>query len=437
MLKELSLAHVGPAQEMVFSPRSRLNVITGDNGLGKSFLLELAWWAITRTWAGTPIRPPLDPNSTATVNVSFAAQTKTANLKMTYDRADQSWRFPKGKPGQPGLVIYARVDGDFAVWDSNRRFGDPGEADTGVPKGLVFSKDAVWDGLLLNGKPICNGLLADWTSWQQRQTWEAAALARSLEKLSPSPDQIICPGEPSRVDLLDSRLIPTLQMPYDEQLPVTLASAGMKRILALAYLLVWAWREHIEVSRIAGRPPAERMLLIIDEIEAHLHPRWQRIILSSLVETLAELTSEPAPGLAPHRAPEIQFIVATHSPLVLASLEPLFDQDTDALFELHLEETESGRRVMLRDGEFRRRGGAEDWLISDAFGLRTSRSLPAEHAVEEASLLLQREDPASPTELASMAERLTGVLPDIDPFWTRWRAMTSRESLASAGRSPQ
>ena len=28
----------------------RLNVITGDNGLGKSFLLDVIWWALTRKW---------------------------------------------------------------------------------------------------------------------------------------------------------------------------------------------------------------------------------------------------------------------------------------------------------------------------------------------------------------------------------------------------
>ncbi|WP_218969708.1 hypothetical protein, partial [Candidatus Synechococcus spongiarum] len=28
----------------------RLNLSIGDNGLGKSFLLDVAWWALTRKW---------------------------------------------------------------------------------------------------------------------------------------------------------------------------------------------------------------------------------------------------------------------------------------------------------------------------------------------------------------------------------------------------
>ena len=34
------------AQYLLLAPR--LNLITGDNGLGKSSLLDIAWWALTR-----------------------------------------------------------------------------------------------------------------------------------------------------------------------------------------------------------------------------------------------------------------------------------------------------------------------------------------------------------------------------------------------------
>ncbi len=43
-LSVLSLHEVGPAHELEFSPAERLSIITGDNGLGKTFLLECAWW---------------------------------------------------------------------------------------------------------------------------------------------------------------------------------------------------------------------------------------------------------------------------------------------------------------------------------------------------------------------------------------------------------
>ena len=50
MLEYLELKNVGPAPGMRMDLAPRLNLITGDNGLGKSFLLDIAWWALTKRW---------------------------------------------------------------------------------------------------------------------------------------------------------------------------------------------------------------------------------------------------------------------------------------------------------------------------------------------------------------------------------------------------
>ena len=47
---QLQLTNVGPAPSLELELGSRLNLITGDNGLGKSFLLDAAWFALTRRW---------------------------------------------------------------------------------------------------------------------------------------------------------------------------------------------------------------------------------------------------------------------------------------------------------------------------------------------------------------------------------------------------
>ena len=58
MLKNIELCNVGPAERMAFKPVAhRFNLITGDNGLGKSFLLEASWWALTGTWHAHPAVP--------------------------------------------------------------------------------------------------------------------------------------------------------------------------------------------------------------------------------------------------------------------------------------------------------------------------------------------------------------------------------------------
>ena len=53
MLNYLKLDNVGPSPEMRIDFRPRMNS-TGDNGLGKTFLLDIAWWVLTRTWARHP-----------------------------------------------------------------------------------------------------------------------------------------------------------------------------------------------------------------------------------------------------------------------------------------------------------------------------------------------------------------------------------------------
>ena len=55
MLNQLKLHYVGPSEDLEAEFGSRLNVLLGDNSLGKTFLLDVAWWALTRTWAGRAV----------------------------------------------------------------------------------------------------------------------------------------------------------------------------------------------------------------------------------------------------------------------------------------------------------------------------------------------------------------------------------------------
>jgi recombinational DNA repair ATPase RecF len=44
-----ALENIGPAPEMEIHFKPRMNFLIGDNGLGKTFLLDIAWWVLTRT----------------------------------------------------------------------------------------------------------------------------------------------------------------------------------------------------------------------------------------------------------------------------------------------------------------------------------------------------------------------------------------------------
>lgn len=63
MLQQLKLAGVGPLTDSIpIDFATRLNLLTGDNGLGKTFLLDVAWWALTGSWPDRPAWPNPDTN---------------------------------------------------------------------------------------------------------------------------------------------------------------------------------------------------------------------------------------------------------------------------------------------------------------------------------------------------------------------------------------
>src|SRR5439155_13849070 len=144
---------------------------------------------------------------------------------------------------------------------------------------LLFTRDQVLHGL--NSR--IEGLLRDWVNWQQSQEADTFnTFKQVLRRLSPPDMMPLDPGEPVRVPG-ESRAIPTLRHNYGV-VPFTNESAGVKRIVTIAYLLVWAWSEHQIYSALAKKAPQEKMVILIDEMEAHLHPKWQRVVLPALLD---------------------------------------------------------------------------------------------------------------------------------------------------------
>ena len=416
MLKHLKMVNVGPAPQLELALGQRLNLLTGDNGLGKSFLLDVAWWAMTRVWPAE-LNPaltsgkralPTDKKAKAEIGYSFPGVSTEASNNSEFVASEQSWKFPQGRQGNPGLVFYALADGSFAVWDParNRNIGVSEDSEKS-PAAYVFSPKEVWDGLPRpDGAWLCNGLIRDWASWQKEKGQGFKYLKAVLETLSPSAEERIAPGALTRISLDDSRDMPTLKMPYGQEVAVVHASAGMRRVISLAYFLVWCWEEHLKASKLLGSQPDHRATFLVDEVEAHLHPKWQRSVIPALLKVMGKLTS----------AIDVQLIVATHSPLVMASAEPLFDSEKDAWFDLDLE----ANKVTLTPQPFAKQGDAARWLTSEAFDLQSSYSIEAETVREQAALALSQED-FNKSEAKKLDTQLRKVLSDTDPFWARWR----------------
>ncbi|MEA3294128.1 MAG: AAA family ATPase, partial [Euryarchaeota archaeon] len=87
-------------------------------------------------------------------------------------------------------------------------------------------------------------------------------------------------------------------------------------------------------------------IVLIDEIDLHLHPRWQRIIVHKLLEIF----------------PNCQFIISTHSPHVITHVQP------ESLFLL--EQKDSGIVARKPNESY---GKNVDRVLEDLMGLETTR----------------------------------------------------------------
>lgn len=428
MLKHLKLHNLGPAPSLELTLSPRLNLITGDNGLGKSFLLDVAWWAMTRKWPAE-INPQLTAgqkaiprqSGEATIDFSFSGKSKDEQYLSTYQRREQAWTGRSGRPANPGLVVYAMADGSFAVWDPARNYWRT-QDDVDVqdrPPAYVFTPAQVWNGLPgASGNWLCNGLIRDWASWQREGGETFKHLKAVLNVLSPSAQEPLVPGDLTRISPDDVRDMPTLRMPYGNDVAVLHASSGMRRIMALAYFLVWCWSEHQQAAKLLDEPTTNQAVFLVDEVESHLHPQWQRTVVPALLKVMQSLIV----------GAEVQLLAVTHSPLVMASVEPEFDPRRDAWFDLDLVATQpqGPATVALTQRPFVRLGEVGRWLVSDAFDLASTRSIQAEKALKEAADLLAQAE-VDHERAKALDARLRGLLGDTDPFWIRWRFVGEKQ----------
>ncbi|MEM9463513.1 MAG: AAA family ATPase [Myxococcota bacterium] len=403
-LRGLQCTAVGPCPSLAIDLAPRLNLITGDNGLGKTFLLDTAWWVLTGAWFHDHPAMPHSWTEAAARSARIALRSDHEPLKAaTFDPREERWSRPPTWPTTNALVFYIRVDGCFSVWDPE--IATPRAPDTSAPMDLTPGE--IWDGKRQHGTVLCNGLLTDWLQWQARHPAifdRYFTVVRSLFEA----DVPVEPGGAQALSLRDAREIPTLRLPYAE-IPVTLLSAGMKRVLAMAYVVTWAYERHQRArARRSLDPGTPSIVVLFDEVEAHLHPRWQRALLPALLRQLEALDGHPA----------VQVLATTHAPFVTASCEALFDTQTDGLFVF----TQNADRIELRPTPWTTHGDITHWVTSPVFGLERGRSLEAERAIG-AALAFMRRDPTGDPELTTHAQihdRLRAVLSDTDEFWAHW-----------------
>lgn len=128
-------------------------------------------------------------------------------------------------------------------------------------------------------------------------------------------------------------------------------SSGYKSILYLLFSIIkeieFRFKEHqLKAEDFDG-------IILIDEVEVHLHPEWQERIINVLCDTFKNA----------------QFIVTTHSPHVIQAAEP------NEIIALHHDENSN---VSVRDdietGEYGFKGWTVEEILYDVMGMKTLRT---------------------------------------------------------------
>lgn len=157
--------------------------------------------------------------------------------------------------------------------------------------------------------------------------------------------------------------------------------------LSLGYKTLIAWMVDFAKGLFdrypdSENPLAEPAVCLVDEIDLHLHPKFQRTIIQFLTETF----------------PNTQFIVTAHSPLIVQSAE-------DANIILLKRE---GNETIVAEGPDVRSWRIDQILSSDLFGGVSDRPAKTEEQMQRRRALLLKDErtTAENQELQALEEQL-------------------------------
>jgi len=136
----------------------------------------------------------------------------------------------------------------------------------------------------------------------------------------------------------------------------------------------------IYAGNIRPSPNNIKAIVLIDELEQHLHPQWQRMIMSRLREHM----------------PGVQFLITSHSPLIASSVTGLAEEGWQEKL-IYLGGDEKGN-IVPNEYEMHKGMKVEQILASPAFDYLIEAEPSVERVYTEASRLAAKGDQRTPEE---------------------------------------
>ena len=325
IVTSLKLANVRAIQSCEFWFRPGFNLIAGVNGVGKTSVLDslrVCLSAFVKTANDTRARV----ESLGVDDIRAGADALTVECDAQFDRVE--FRYVVHQPREdsaPQLSKVGRPREQVHITPPRSGFigtapmALPGARPGGRPLAILFSTRRAVPSERAPGKRVAAGgveaafadafadrelRLGEFAMWMQVQgafRSERALARRALGAFEDATMRFL-PGysnlrpDGDRPQLLINR--------GDHTIRVRQMSDGERGVLALVLDLT---RRLVQANPEMENPVAEsEAVVLIDELELHLHPKWQRQIVGKLTATFSRC----------------QFIATTHSPQVVASVNP-------------------------------------------------------------------------------------------------------------------
>lgn len=313
-LKRVQLVNIGPFESLDLQLDPRWNVLLGDNGVGKSSILK----AIALALCGKRAQKYADrlikfgqPRGLITLEFTDGATNKTELYRTS---------------SEPGIKAQELLGTEkwLAIGFPPMRQLDwtvpPGASSTDPQAGdpITTPKDLL---PLVAGEP--DPRMKDLKqSLINYHFWGQSTKGDKYKKLLNNFFDVvgeIAEGVTFQEVKDDKPGSQFLVKTADGPVPLAAVSQGTQSLLGWVGLLL---QRLYEVYDNSDRPREEPALVLIDEIDAHMHPRWQQTIVKHVSALF----------------PKVQFVATTHSPLIVGSLEPdqvyRFERDAKGMVDV-------------------------------------------------------------------------------------------------------
>ncbi|RKT43973.1 AAA family ATPase [Thiocapsa rosea] len=369
-IEQLKLERFRGAQNLLLDFDERLNVFVGVNGAGKSSVLDavalLLSWLVNRikssSGSGRPIKE---------MDIKTGEPSANLWLKIVVQEKPYIWNLAKVRSGhrkqEPASILILATEAakriQNEITDRKEQVNLPLIAYYPVNRAVVdiplrirtkhhFGLLDTYDESLTSGANFRT--FFEW--FREREDLENEA-RRDQQSLFSDNSAVRFPDpqlEAVRTAL--SRFMPDfrnlsvrrnpLRMEVDkngERLTVNQLSDGEKCLMAMIGDLA---RRMAIANPVRDNSLDGEGVVLIDEIDLHLHPKWQRMLIPKLTETF----------------PNCQFLISTHSPHVITHVRP------ENLFLLAM--GEHGLTALRAEESY---GKTVERVLEDLMGLETTR----------------------------------------------------------------